>query len=206
MNNPHWLPSHPSRKHARQTQDPRQPPAADHAEPTRRRLCHSVRLVASLTPARGELGTVILAGVALLVLSLAGTTRAASRPSAPARTTRALEVNDEGHLRKVGESGADLIEEGSVTGTLPGSVRVRFNIGATIIASFVLYPRGGGTLTGHGSGELHSSGRYSSFGGLMAVTSGTGHYRHAHGTGGFYGVVNRKSFALVVQTRGTLHY
>ena len=93
-----------------------------------------------------------------------------------------------------------------MTGTLPGSVRVRFNIGAVIIASFVLYPHGGGTLTGHGSGELHSSGRYSSFGGTMAVTGGSGHYQHAHGTGGFYGVVNRKTFALVVQTRGTLHY
>jgi hypothetical protein len=142
----------------------------------------------------------------LLVLGLAGTAWAASLHSAPARTARVLVVNDEGHLRKVGESGADLIEEGSVTGTLPGSVRVRFNIGAVIIASFVLYPHRGGTLTGHGSGELHSSGRYSSFGGTMAVTGGSGHYQHAHGTGGFYGVVNRKTFALIVQTRGTLHY
>jgi hypothetical protein len=217
MNNLHGLPSHPSRKQARQTQDPRQPPrattqcrypplTAGQRESAGRGLRHSARLLASRTQPRGELRAVALAGVALLVLSLAVTTRAASRPSGPGRAARALVVNDEGHLRKVGESGADLIEEGSVTGTVPGSVRVRFNIGAIILASFVLYPRGGGTLMGHGSGELHSSGRYSSFGGTMTVTSGTGHYRHAHGTGGFYGVVNRKSFALVVQTRGTLHY
>jgi hypothetical protein len=117
-----------------------------------------------------------------------------------------LSVNDEGRLHQVGESGADLIEEGPVTGTLPGSARVRFNIDAVITASFTLYPRGGGSISGHGSGELHSSGRYSSFGGTMSVSHGSGRYQHAHGTGGFYGTVNRKTFALVVQTRGTLRY
>jgi hypothetical protein len=149
----------------------------------------------------------ICTGAALALFGIAGAAWATPRPLSPlAQTARTFVANDEGHLRKVGESGADLIEEGSVTGTLPGTVRVGFNIGAVIEATFTLYPHGGGTLTGHGSGELHSSGRYASFGGTMTVTGGSGRYRHAHGTGGFYGTVNRKTYALVVQTRGTLRY
>ncbi len=142
----------------------------------------------------------------LALLSVAGTALAASRPAPGAWAARSLTANDEGHLHLIGESGSNLIEVGPTTGTLPGSVRAQFNIGAVIKTTFTLYPRGGGTLNGHGSGALHSSGLYSSFGGTMEVTSGTGRYRHAHGTGGFYGTVNRKTFALVVQTRGTLHY
>ncbi len=149
----------------------------------------------------------VCAGVMLALFGVLGTVQAASGSSSPhAQTARTLVANDEGHLHKVGESGADLIEEGSVTGTLPGRVRVGFNIGAVVEATFTLYPHGGGTLSGHGSGELHSSGRYASFGGTMRVTSGSGRYSHARGTGGFYGTVNRKTYALVVQTRGTLRY
>jgi hypothetical protein len=143
----------------------------------------------------------------LTVLGVAGTAWAGSPPAMPrAREARSLTVNDEGKLGKVSESGANLFEAGTVTGTLPGRVQVRFNIGAVIKVAFTLYPRSGGTLTGHGSGTLHSSGRYASFSGTMVVTQGTGRYRHAHGTGGFYGTVNRKTFELVVQTRGTLRY
>jgi hypothetical protein len=140
-------------------------------------------------------------------LAVASASWAASRPAAPhAQSARTLVANDEGRLRKTKESGADLIEEGPATGTLPGWVRVKFNIGATIKASFILYPRGGGSISGNGSGALHSTKRYASFGGHMSVTHGTGRYSHAHGSGGFYGVVDRDTLALTVQTRGTLHY
>ena len=123
-----------------------------------------------------------------------------------ARAARSLTANDEGHLHPISESGSHLVEEGPATGTLPGRVRVSFNLGAVINATFTLYPRGGGSIVGHGSGKLHSTGEYASFGGSMIVSGGTGRYSHAQGTGGFNGSVNRKTFALVVQTRGTLHY
>jgi hypothetical protein len=149
----------------------------------------------------------VAAGVAIAALGVTGTAWAASRAAViSARAARSLTANDEGRLRLVGESGADLIEEGPVTGTLPGSVRVSFSIGPTVTATFTLYPRGGGSISGRGSGALHSSGRYASFGGTMTVSSGTARYRHARGTGGFYGTINRRTYAVVVQTRGTLHY
>jgi hypothetical protein len=116
-------------------------------------------------------------------------------------------ANDEGNMHLVGEAGADLVEEGKMAGTLPGRAKLWFTIGATVSATFTLYPSGGGSVSGHGSGKLRSSGRYASFGGTMAVTSGTGRYRHAHGTGGFYGTILRKSpYPVVVQTRGTLSF
>ena len=40
----------------------------------------------------------------------------------------------------------------------------------------------------------------------MSITRGTGRYVHAHGSGGFYGVLNRKTYALTVQTTGRLSY
>jgi hypothetical protein len=123
-----------------------------------------------------------------------------------ARAAHVLSVKDEGHLHSVRESGSDLIEEGAVTGTIPGTVRVNFDIGPTVTASFTIYARGGGSISGHGSGALHSTSVYSTFGGSLTVTRGTGRYAHAHGKGGLYGSINRKTYALTVQTIGTLYY
>jgi hypothetical protein len=117
-----------------------------------------------------------------------------------------LSVSDEGHLHLAARpSGSTILEEGPVTGQLPGTVKVRFNVGATIYGTFTIYTRGG-SISGHGSGALHSTGAYATFGGSLTVTSGTGRYRHAHGSGGLYGAINRHTYALTVQTRGRLSY
>ena len=42
--------------------------------------------------------------------------------------------------------------------------------------------------------------------GSLKVTGGTGRYKHAHGSGGLYGAINRKTDALTVQTTGKLSY
>jgi hypothetical protein len=123
-----------------------------------------------------------------------------------ARAAHVLNVKDEGHLHLVGESGSLLVEEGAATGTLPGTVKVRFSVGAVISASFTIYARGGGSITGHGSGTLHSTGAYSTFGGSLSVTRGSGRFGRAHGTGGLYGAINRRTYALTVQTIGKLYY
>lgn len=144
----------------------------------------------------------------VLALAFAGRGDYALATTRPiARTTHALIANDEGHLHIVGESGADIIEEGRVTGTLPGRVWVSFDLETAVTARFVLYPNGGGSISGHATGKLHSASRYSSFGGAMWITKGTGRFRHARGEGGLYGTILREgSFPAVVQTRGTLHY
>ncbi len=143
-----------------------------------------------------------------LALGLAGLVWvcAASASPVPARTARTLNVTDEAHLHLTGTEGEQLSEEGPATGALPGTVRVQLTVSATVTATFTIYARGGGAISGHGSARLHSSGRYASFGGTLTVSHGTGRYTHAHGSGGLYGVVDRKGDALTVQTTGRLSY
>jgi hypothetical protein len=140
-----------------------------------------------------SLGAAVL-GCALLMISQA---------SASART---LNASDEAHLHVVNASGSLLIEEGPASGGLPGKVKVRFNVSSTVSGTFTLYPRSGGSITGHAKATLHSTGTYASFAGSLTITGGTGRYTHAHGTGGLYGTVNRHNDAIVVQTTGKLHY
>jgi len=146
---------------------------------------------------------------ALLAASMATTIVSSARGDTHAHASRSLNVTDTAHLHYVKEAHAQLIDEGPATGTVPGSVRVSFDVGATVTASFTIYAHGG-TLSGHGSGTLHNSTSksdvYISFGGKMTVTHGTGLYVHAHGTGGFYGVVDRRNYSSTIQTTGTLSY
>jgi hypothetical protein len=153
----------------------------------------------------------LVLALALLVASTVSTITAhAGEPHTRAHAARALNVTDTAHLRYVRESGSALLDEGAVSGALPGTVKVRFNVGVTVTASFTIYARNG-SLTGHGSGALHEShssshDAYVSFGGTMTIIHGTGRYAHAHGGGGFYGVINRETYAATIQTTGTLAY
>lgn len=132
-------------------------------------------------------------------------------PTAPAdgvrsaHLARSLNAADTARLRLISSSGSSVLEEGYASGKLPGRVRVHMEVNASVTASFTIYASGG-TLVGHGSGVLHSSGVYASFGGTMTITHGTGRYAHARGHGGFYGAINRNTFAATVQTTGTLAY
>jgi hypothetical protein len=159
--------------------------------------------------ATAVLGIALLAFAGVLAAAADSRSPAARAPAttAPsARAARTVNVKDEGHLHSVRNSGSELLEEGPVSGTIPGKVRVNFNIGATITATFTIYATGGGSISGRGSGALHSTGTYSTFGGSLTVTNGTGRYAHAHGKGGLYGAINRKTYALTVQTIGKLSY
>jgi hypothetical protein len=151
------------------------------------------------------------AGAALLLAAFCAHVALAAPAPTPAvppaaRAARTLGVNDTGYLHLLNASGSILSEEGPVSGTLPGTTRVRLDVGATVTASFTIKPRGGGSIIGRGSAILHSSSRYSSFGGSLSVSHGTGRYAHAHGVGKLYGVIDRRTDNLTVQTIGTLHY
>lgn len=123
----------------------------------------------------------------------------------PARMARTVSATDTAHLHYLRNSNSLLIEEGSVTGDLPGSMRASVEIGPTATGSFTFYT-GSGTITGHGDAKLRGYGMYASFAGTLVITSGTGRYAHAHGNAGLYGTFNRRSYALLVQTTGSLSY
>jgi hypothetical protein len=129
------------------------------------------------------------------------------------RTTRAhsaasLAVKEEGTLHFVKSSGSTLTDEGHASGTIPGTVRIRFvyDGNPNVSAQITIYGSHG-TISVRGSGLLSSpTNPNPSFSGTLEITSGTGRYRHAHGSGKLYGVFHRRTYAIVVQTRGTLHY
>lgn len=156
---------------------------------------------------RRELGAL---GGALLALLACGLPAAAlaqgrheARPSA--RTARALRATDRANLHYIKASGSILYEEGRATGTLPGRMKVHLTVEGVMRGSFTIYLRGG-TINGHGEGVPHGSGVYETFAGWLTVTGGSGRYRHAHGHARLYGSFNRNSYALTVQTSGTLAY
>jgi hypothetical protein len=120
---------------------------------------------------------------------------------------RRLNVTDTAHLRYIPRlsEGATLVEEGMATGGLPGRMRAHLNVGATFGGTFTFYPRGG-SISGHGTATPRGSGRYESFRGTLVVTGGTGRFAHARGKAGLYGVFDRQTFGLTVQTTGALYY
>jgi hypothetical protein len=123
----------------------------------------------------------------------------------PAAVGRTLTATDTARLHYVSASGALLYEVGRASGTLPGSMRVHMLVGAAFSGSFTISVRGG-SISGHGRATPKGSGVYESFGGRLTVTSGSGRYRHARGTANLYGTFNRRTYALVIQTVGTLRY
>jgi hypothetical protein len=166
-------------------------------------------------PTLRGVGRGIAAASAVLALAATGgkVAIAAARAQAPAAPStaseaRTLSINDNGELIKIHAAGEIITEEGKVSGTLPGTAKVRLDIGAELVtASFRITVRGVGSIVGHASAKLSSPGRKASFRGNLTVTGGTGRYAHAHGTGKLYGVIERVSDKLTVQTReGTLNY
>lgn len=142
---------------------------------------------------------------AAIALALLGLCVPAHAHAESAHAAHTLKASDTAHLRYVSVSGSLLFEEGQATGTIPGNMRVHFNLAATLTGSFTIYTRGG-SIRGRGSATPHGSGVYESFAGWLLVTGGTGRYAHAHGRSGLYGTFNRNTYALTVQTTGTLSY
>lgn len=121
---------------------------------------------------------------------------------------RTLAVRDEGHLRFVRSSGSQLYDEGRISGTIAGYVRVRFtyNGDPNVAASLTIYGSGG-SISVRAGGRLSSPTSPSpSFRGSLRIVSGTGRYARASGSGELFGVFYRRSYAMVVQTIGRLRY
>jgi hypothetical protein len=161
-------------------------------------------------------GTTALATISLLAITSYTASASIATPSrvrvagsaVSAHVSRTLKATDEArmHFVKHRSSSSRLFEEGTAHGTLPGSMNAYCSLGATFSASFTIYTDGG-TIDGHGTATPHAGGGlYESFAGTLTVTGGTGRYVHAHGHAGLYGAFNRRTYALTVQTTGSLSY
>jgi hypothetical protein len=151
---------------------------------------------------RIALATLVAGACIAMSLPAAGT--AASRAS----VARTQSVKDVARLEKTDVEGSVVFEQGEAEGALPGKMRVRLDTNVPFRASFTLRTRGG-TLSGHGTAtpcEQRCSGRYESFRGALVIDGGSGRYAHARGHGGLYGVFDRETYSVEVQTTGTLVY
>lgn len=150
----------------------------------------------------------LIVAICSLALSTSGPfdAREAFGRSVAARAARTLDATDTAHLNWIHSSGSLLYEEGWATGDLPGKMRAHCDVGPVVTADFTIYVRGGGVIYGRGSAKAHGTGRYQSFAGTLVVTHGSGRYTHAHGRAGLYGVFDRRTYALTVQTTGRLFY
>ena len=120
--------------------------------------------------------------------------------------SRTMQATDTAHLHYVPPAhGPLLLEEGTASGTIPGTMRVHVTLGSTFRATFTIYTRAG-SISGRGMAVPHGLGIYESFAGTLVITSGTGRYAHAHGHAGLYGTFDRRTYGLVVQTTGSLSY
>jgi len=156
--------------------------------------------------ARGPSHVAATAAIATsLLLASAPACGLAASHTARAHTAKALRATDVAHLRYLSASGSLLHERGSATGTLPGSMRADVRIEATFSGNFTIYARGG-SIRGRGVAIPHGAGVYESFAGSLTVTGGSGRFARAHGKAKLYGTFNRNSYAMLVQTVGTLLY
>ena len=141
-----------------------------------------------------------------IMLSVSSPAHGAARQVA--RAAGSASVRDEGRLHLVKASGSLLIDEGTISGTLPGKVRVRFTYDGNpnVTAQITIYGHAGSILA-RGSGRLSSPTSSSpSFKGALTITGGSGRYARARGSGELFGVFYRRSYAITVQTRGVLRY
>jgi hypothetical protein len=117
---------------------------------------------------RSSLIAAVLAA-SVVALGAPGTaTFAAVRHSTP-RAHVAYRINgtSTAYLHRVRTSGAEIVEEGTVSGALRGTAKARFNVGASVAGSFTIYLTHGGSVTGHGSGSLRNAGVYQAFSGSL---------------------------------------
>lgn len=144
---------------------------------------------------------IALAIIAIVVLCACGAAAAA----------RMLNVRDEGHLHLISSDGSELIDEGEVTGTLPGNARVDFiyNGEPTVLARFTIYGHSG-SISGQAKARLSNpTSSDPSFRGAFSITAGNRRYAHIHGTGELFGVFIRRGknkYGLTVQAIGKLAY
>jgi hypothetical protein len=120
-------------------------------------------------------------------------------------TARSLDGTSTGHLHLVRAEGSDLFEEGPVSGEVVGSMRATLSTGAVFSGTFTTRTNVG-SIQGRGQATPHGSGRYQSFSGTFVVTRGSGRYARISGHGGLYGVFDRRSDSVVIQTTGKLSF
>ncbi len=146
-------------------------------------------------------------GCTAAIAALAGAACALARDSAEpaALSARAIALNESAKLHLTSRHGFTLNEQGSASGSIPGTMYVHLTIVSTtrVVAEVNFYPRGG-SITGQASASYRRGSSTASFSGTISLSRGTGSYAHARGSGlSFSGTIRRSDEAIAVQVHGT---
>jgi hypothetical protein len=157
----------------------------------------------STTTAR-VLATAALSFGALLALLRPGETGAASPLSVSART---ISLDLIGRLHLKSKHGFTLNEQGSVSGTITGTIYVHLKAVSTsrVTAEVNIYPSGG-SLSATGSARYRRGSTTATFSGSMSINRGTGRYSHVRSSDlSFSGTIyESRNDAITVHVTGTV--
>jgi hypothetical protein len=152
---------------------------------------------------------IFMVGAALTALMLglwAGDVSSAA-PSAHAAKRKTLNLTDTAYLHLTRKNGNVIYEQGTATGTLPGTVTARLVTSVTKVTGTVTFhSSGGGSITMTAVGYPQSAATITRFTGSIAVRKGTGRFRNALGSGTFNGTANRKTWAITVHATARITY
>ena len=126
---------------------------------------------------------------------------------ATAGAARIAPVREEGHLHYLSAEATQILDEGAMSGTIPGRARVYFTYNGSPNERPFHYPRRG--RHDRRAGALPAAQPHEPDPQLSrraAITGGSGRYAHAAGNGELFGVFHRHGYALVVQAIGRLRY
>ena len=150
---------------------------------------------------RSLAGALFATSACALALTL-GTAGASGSTASAART---ISLNDTAHLHRTSSHGFNLYESGSASGSLGGSISLHLDVVSTnrVTAQITVHPSHGGSINGSASGSYRNNGSTASFSGTMSITSGSGSYSGAHGSGlSFSGTIQRSTDAVTVHVSG----
>jgi len=149
---------------------------------------------------------VIVAMAAVVLAAWAGGVSSAA-PSGHAAKRKTLTLKDSASLHLTRKNGNVIYEQGTATGTLPGTVTARFVTSVTKVTGTVTFrPYNGGSVTVSAVGYPQSAATVTRFTGSLAVRKGTGKYKNALGSGTFNGVANRRTWAVTVHVNARVTY
>lgn len=140
---------------------------------------------------------------AVMVLTVVGPTGASAREAAKA--ARHVSVNESVTAHLVQHHRTKLSEQGSGSGTFSCGIVMNLNLqsnSATI--AFTASPRGG-SFSGSGTVSVHYIGTIAEFKGTIAISGGSGAYRHASGRGlRITGTIHTNSYAIQARVTGSM--
>jgi len=146
---------------------------------------------AEFTYADGSSGSAVAAAPCPQTAQGAGPRRAKRRAPAraaerrtPAHASRTTSLDESGHLHLTSKHGFTLNEQGTATGTAAGTIYAHLTAVSTsrLTVEVNIYPRGGGSISGYGTGSYRKVDGAANFSGTMSINRGGGSYTNIHGS------------------------